>query len=371
MPMPPLDAESYPPPAPTRLIVEPGDDYGRANRHWQGIPSIARSPGGRLWVTWYTGGRREDNDNYCLIVTSGDNGENWSEPIAVVDPPGLTRAWDPCVWMCPDGRLWWTWTQSTPMPGTVWDGRGGVWAVTTETPDEPQPSWSEPRRLAHGVALNKPVFTTVGEFVLPITLWPGPEDCVPPVFPELDPIRRCGALVSSDAGETWTRHRGTDVDERIFDEPMIAEICDGTLWMLIRTRTGLAESFSMDGGVTWSRSRPSRIAGPSSRFFLGRLASGRLLLVNHLGNPHRGRSHLTAMLSEDDGVTWPHRVLLDARPQVSYPDAVESPDGTIRVVYDRGRYDEKEILMAVFTEEEVVADGVSEDSLQRVVSRLD
>ena len=45
------------------------------------------------------------------------------------------------------------------------------------------------------------------------------------------------------------------------------------------------------------------------------------------------RTHLTAFLSEDDGATWPHRLLLDER-ETSYPDAVEGSDGTLHIVHD-------------------------------------
>jgi hypothetical protein len=38
---------------------------------------------------------------------------------------------------------------------------------------------------------------------------------------------------------------------------------------------------------------------------------------------------------------------------VSYPDGVEADNGKIYVVYDRGRFTDREILMATFTEEDV------------------
>ena len=49
--------------------------------------------------------------------------------------------------------------------------------------------------------------------------------------------------------------------------------------------------------------------------------------------------------------------MLDERHPVSYPDGIQAPDGKIYVVYDHGRYPgtAREILMAVFTEEEVLA----------------
>ena len=341
---------SYKPTPAVPLNLDPGEEYASASRNWQGIPSIERAANGRLWATWYSGGQGEDSDNYALLVTSGDDGRTWSEPVAVVDPPSMTRAWDPCLWHDPLGRLWWTWTQSRPAAGQCWDGRGGVWAAVAENSGDPNPTWSEPRRIAHGVALNKPAFTSTGEWLLPVTLWWMFEQ-----FEDLEPLRKPGVVCSTDNGETWTWRGGAVFDERVFDEPMVVELPEQTLWMLVRIRTGIAESFSMDGGVSWSRGRPSRFAGPSSRFHFRRLASGRLLLVNHLGNPDRKRSHLTAMLSEDDGRTWPHRLLLDERVGVSYPDAVEGPDGVLRIVYDHSRRGEKEIYMAFLTEEDILA----------------
>ena len=43
-----------------------------------------------------------------------------------------------------------------------------------------------------------------------------------------------------------------DVPMRSFDEHMIVQKKDGTLWMLVRTFDGLGESFSSDGGFTWT-----------------------------------------------------------------------------------------------------------------------
>ena len=69
----------------------------------------------------------------------------------------------------------------------------------------------------------------------------------------------------------------------------------------------------------------------------------------------KGRSHLTAMLSEDDGQTWPYTLLLDERNDAAYPDAKEGADGYIYVTYDYERVKQREILMARFTEEDVLA----------------
>ena len=145
--------------------------------------------------------------------------------------------------------------------------------------------------------------------------------------------------------------------------------------MLTRTFDGIGESFSNDGGYTWTPGRKSHIDGPCSRFHIRRLKSGRLLMINHYqfdqridlddimrqGNVKswKGRSHLTALLSEDDGKTWPYTLLLDERNEVSYPDAKEAADGYIYVTYDWERVTQREILMARFTEEDILKGQLS------------
>ena len=71
------------------------------------------------------------------------------------------------------------------------------------------------------------------------------------------------------------------------------------------------------------------------------------------------RSHLTAFLSDDDGRTWSSGLLLDGRDAVTYPDGFEDTDKTIVITYDRNRSGEREILMARFTEEDVLRGTVT------------
>ena len=351
--------------------LAPGPEYHTQTRLWQGIPSVERTPDGVLWATWYTGGKTEDPDNYSLIVRSDDGGETWSEPVLVVDPPGKVRAFDPTLWTDPLGRLWFFWAQSYEM----FDGRVGVWMIRCDDPAAPTPQWSAPRRLANGIMLNKPTVLSTGEWLFPTALWAPSAWLTPdnPVFgahPELDGERFSAVLVTRDQGETFTVLGCADVPERVFDEHMVVECRDGSLWMLVRTIYGIGESTSLDRGLTWSPGRDSGLGGPCSRFFIRRLQSGRLLLVNHY--EFSGRNNLTALLSEDDGATWPHRLLLDARSDVSYPDGFQAPDGTLHVIYDRERYGAKEILLASFAEEDVLAgEAVSAACrLQRLVSKI-
>jgi hypothetical protein len=150
---------------------------------------------------------------------------------------------------------------------------------------------------------------------------------------------------------------------------MIVELKNGQLWMLMRSGVNyLWESFSSDKGKTWSEGKAGSISSPASRFFIRRLQSGNLLLVNHY--KFTGRSHLTAMISTDDGISWNEGLLLDERESVSYPDGVQDKDGTIWIVYDRDRLGAGEILLAKFREEDVIAgkDVSGKVRLKQVVS---
>lgn len=327
---------------PAKPEFSPGPGYSDGVRMYQGIPGIERAPNGRLWATWYGGGVTEDRNNYILLHTSGDDGKSW-QPVLVLDPdgPGSVRPFDPCLWTDPDGKLWLFWAQE------IAGNKGRVsrtFAITTTDPGSANAKWSEPRLVGKGVMMNKPVVTADGRWILPLSTW------------FADGSSR--AVVSSDHGATFAElgaARIPDAKDRNADEHMIVERKDGSLWMLVRTRYGIGESVSTDGGRTWTDVAPGSIFHPVARFFIRKLASGRLLLVRHdPPNNAKSRSHLTAFLSDDDGRTWKGGLLLDERNGPSYPDGVQAPDGSIYVIYDYLRERDKQILMAVFNEEDVL-----------------
>ena len=361
------DAIDEPALHPQQVNTSPSAGYASAWRKWQGIPTIERSPGGRLWAGWYSGGDGEGPENYVLLMTSDDDGETWGEPMLVVDPEPNVRAFDPCLWHDPDGRLWFFWAQSW----AHFDGRCGVWAVTCDDSGAARRAWSTPRWLCNGIMMNKPTVLSTGEWLLPAAVWAREwtdrmvqEGWI--MAPKEE--RKSNVICSIDHGATWERIGGADVPQRTPDEHMIVERRDGALWMLVRTSYGIGESVSCDRGRTWTPGVPTQIGGPDSRFFIRRLAGGALLLVNH--HNFTGRSHLTALVSDDDGRSWQGGLLLDEREGVSYPDGVQAEDGRIYVIYDHDRHGAREILMAVFTEDDARC-GRPVSGIARLKARID
>ena len=319
---------------------------------------IERTPKGRLWACWVAGG--DSPKAFFVLATSDDDGTTWSKPRVVVDSHSASLPADRSIlvgnlWTDPTGRLWLFFDQSMHM----FDGRAGVWASICENPDAEQPAWSAPRRIWHGVMLNKPTVLSTGEWLLPISL--DQRDGFGPykgLFRELDPWRGANVFASSDKGATWQRRGAARFPNPDWHEHMLVERRDGTLWMLTRTAKGIMQTTSADGGRTWTEpTEPTGIRHPNARFHVRRLASGKLLLVKHGDriDAHEGRVQLSAWLSDDDGRTWTGGLVLDERRGISYPDGFQAPDGTIYISYDRNRSTDGEVLLARFTEADILA----------------
>ena len=323
-------------------------------RTWQGIPGIERTAKGRVYASWFTGGPKEPSpDNTVVLSYSDDAGKTFTPPEAMGLPTNDgTRCFDPTPWIDPKGRLWYIFNRGNKdLP------KHDVWARICDDPDAAKPNWGPEFRIGYDAPftfrMNKVTVLSTGEWLMPVTLAEKPVPAWCTGYNDKQTPTLHGVGISTDEGKTWTLH-GAVKSKPWALENMITELKDGRLWMLIRTNSGvLWQSHSTDKGRTWSDGNPSSIKSPGSRFYIRRLSSGNLLLVNHY--KFTGRSHLTAQLSTDDGATWNEGLLLDERGGVSYPDGVQDKDGLIWITYDRGRGWPGEILLAKFREEDVVA----------------
>lgn len=320
---------------PAHIVISPWKQHIPATKR-QGVAGLECTTKGRLWTVY--GRDVESTRNFQVVRSSDDDGRSWSEVRLMILPREGTRAMSANVWIDPQNRLWLFWGQSAGMQ----DGRFGVWAVVCDNPDAIAPSWSAPLRIGDGILLNKPTVLTNGDWLLTSSVWKAD-----------DSIK---VYASADQGKSF-QLRGTanieNAESRGPDEPMIVERKDSSLWMMVRCH-GLAETISLDRGKTWSPVRQIAMPHPTSRFFLRRLQSGALLLVKHGGvNEKVKREKLTALISDDDGRTWQGGLMLDERNDVTYPDGMQTEDGTIRIIYDHQRTPLGEVLMATFTEEDV------------------
>lgn len=330
-------------------------------RQFQGCPTLAISKNGRIFVGWYSGGIREpDIENFNLLIYSDDDGKTWSKPILVIpsSKERYVQALDIQLFTAPDGRLFIYWIQNNVKPANVMgkDGKPlytgttvfddyiyddhvhAMWMCICENPDADHLTFSSPRCVDKGFLRCKPLVMRDGRWLL---------------FNYDQASTHYGYRLSADHGETYTHFYGAGKIPTPFDEGMAYETKNGDIRMLARTgNTGrLAESVSHDLACSWEEAKNSEIVSPSSRFYISKTPSGRILLIHN--NHPTLRTNMTIALSDDDGQTFPHFVTLDTRNQLSYPDA-DFKDGKIYLTYNCDRCGEKEILFAVFTEEDVI-----------------
>ena len=325
--------------------TSPGKEYFVFSRFWQGCPTIARTPGGRLFAGWYSGGMGEPHwENYNLLIRSDDNGMSWNQPELVISgcPEKDIVAIDIQLWLDPLGRLWLFFAKISCAPGVkpTDPDRWVTWAMTCDDPDAAELRWSEPRFIVTGFLRTQPTVLSNGDWLM----------CAYDRSSEYYCYAR-----SCDQGKSWERCHGGKRITNTFDENMILEREDHSLLMFARdSRPLLAKSECPDlAGKNWTAGEYTYHLSGCSRFFLRRLKSGRVLLIHNDSN--KSRTNLVAELSEDDGETWPFFLLLDSSSSVSYPDAVETEDGRLFIIYDCGRMSFKEIRMAQITEEDILA----------------
>ncbi len=323
---------------------------------WQGVPGIEVTDRGKKFITVYSGGADDSLESYVLLYSAKANSS--FELTAVATPDGCHKCFDSCLWIDPLGRLWFTWSV---VPDNA------VYAVLCDNPDADILIWSDERIIGHDVMKNKPTVLSNGNWLFPIAVWQKHLYTVK----NAEDAPGSYVYLSSDQGKTTARHGIASVKNRSFDEHMVVELSDSSLMMLVRTFYGIGVSYSVDGGKSWTNGVDSGLGGPTSRFCIRKLKSGNIILVTHAD--HRGNNHLTALLSTDDGKTFPHKLTLDDRDHVSYPDLKEAADGFIYIVYDRERGSEqakREILLAQITENDIISGTLSQNSrLKQVLSK--
>jgi hypothetical protein len=360
---------------PLAPILDPGPEFADAKRIWQGSGSMTISPKGRIWLSEMTGGSFEGDrtePTYVILFTSGDGGKTFQGPVAVVKSPSGKHVQDPGLWTDPRGRLWW-----------YYYANGGMVANIADDPEAAKPHFQPPFFVSQGFFINKPTVLADGAW-----LWT-PHNKIPTLG-----FKGVTVYRSQDEGKSFSfigsvnSKPGVEIQ---IGEPITVELRDGRIALFIRTVSGIRRTISADGGRTWGDfdALPGLNAVVHSRFFVSRLKSGNLLLVYNrppetpdplatkgpLVNLRqlRERTHMTAVLSEDDGVTWKGGLRLDDRDSPSYspdesphrrieklttyPDGVQTDDGSIWVSYELSRYgaDGREIVLARIHEVDVLA----------------
>lgn len=369
---------------PEYIVMHPGDEVSERHRAWQGCPTIARTKAGRLFAGWYTGGMFEPCiHNYNILMQSDDNGEHWSHPVTAIysDYENMHRNIDIQLWVDNKNRLWVMWTRSpfykNSGPATIRTEFDfsyhkeftGVEAMVCNDPDAKILVWEKPRVICGGFLRSKPIIRYNGEYVFPAYDWINQDNYI--------------LRISKDEGKTFEDVLACSKPQnKVFDETMAYEINE-RICILARTNLGYyLESHTNDDGKSWSNPCEYDKA-PSTRFYIGRISTGQLIYVRSISDTER--QGMMVCLSEDDGATWPFKLILDTRNFLSYPDVAEGENGVLYIIYDRERDNRvrlnrekwtsdaaKEILLSKITVQDIYNGMLGADSYTaRVISKAE
>lgn len=137
-------------------------------------------------------------------------------------------------------------------------------------------------------------------------------------------------------------------------QPSILKLKDGRLQVLCRTRNGkLAQSFSSDGGDTWSKVTLSDLPNNQSGTDAVTLKDGRHVLIYNdfetLPGTKKGPRTPLSLAISDDGTNWHHLMTLEDSPigQYSYPAIIQGSDGSLHCIYTwrRDRISYKRVVL--------------------------
>lgn len=359
---------------PASLMISPSENYySESERNWNGCPTVAVTNGGRIFAGWVTGGTGEPRvENYDVLYYSDDSGSTWTE-IGVIDTykngdnNKKSKANDVQLWLDSETNVLYVFYVLSGMQSNF-EKNSAVWVFTVNNPDASITEWniSEHRYCFRGLLRNNITVLSDGTWLA------APNNYMDGRFTTV--------YESSDKGATWRLRGEAYIPQALnFDETVITELSDGTLWMTVRSaRKVIYQSFSFDKGVTWTIGSESSFANPSTRFQFVRTASGALCAI--WNDSPTDRIDLKIALSRDDGATWTDPLLIyDAK--CSYPDFSIGKDGTIHIVFDTGRYkssnswkDEKQntcwgaICYIALTEDEIAKGGKLSSSRLSTVS---
>jgi predicted neuraminidase len=136
-------------------------------------------------------------------------------------------------------------------------------------------------------------------------------------------------------------------------QPSVLFHPDGSLEALCRTKQGVvAQTWSKDGGRTWSALTATDLPNPNSGTDALTLADGRQLIVyNHSGHragEAKGNRFPLDVAVSGDGTTWKHVLTLEDEPLASgyaYPAVIQTSDGRVHVTYTWNRKMIKHVVL--------------------------
>ena len=299
-----------------------------------------------LVAAWFGGTAEKHPD--VAIWSARHDGAGWSPPMEIargVQPDGRQLpTWNPVLVQFPDGPLV-LFYKVGPSPSRWWgmvtasDDRGRTWTTPARLPNGILgPIRAKPVLLDDGTLLAGSSTEDHGWQVHMERLWArdkgrGTRDEGRGTKDEEGRASASAWMAWITLPAAWTRTEALSAPDRFAAiQPTILVHSATTLQILCRTEQGvIAESWSSDGGGTWSPLKATALPNPSAGIDAVSLPGGRFLLAY---NPSSANRHTLAVSLSADGVSWSQPFVVEQGPgEYSYPAMIVTRDGLVHLTY--------------------------------------
>jgi predicted neuraminidase len=311
--------------------------------------TIVETPDG-LVAAWF-GGTAERNPDVGIFTSrrSAEREGKWSPPseAATGEQTDGRRfpTWNPVLVAIPDGPLV-LFYKVGPSPSQWW----GMVTVTDDVSAAvgnmaaklSSSGWQRPRRLPEGILgpiRAKPVLLDANTLLAGSSTedsgWRAHIEKLVWTKDEGRGTKRPASewLVRLTDRAAWTKTPALNTPEEFGAiQPTILVHSPERLQILCRTEQGvIAESWSSDGGTTWSRIKATTLPNPSAGIDVVKLTNGPFVLAY---NPSVKNRHTIALATSRDGIEWSAPVTIEEGPgEYSYPAIIQTRDGLIHLTY--------------------------------------
>ncbi|MCP1382732.1 exo-alpha-sialidase [Runella salmonicolor] len=299
--------------------------------------SIVQVGDQHLMATWF-GGTAEGKPDVTIWLSEYQKGK-WSQPKqmadGIIDANKRYPCWNPVLFKTREGKLM-LYYKIGPNPREWW----GMVRYSTNNGK----TWSAPEKLPDGMLgpiKNKPIQLANGDILHPTST----ESVTGNVW-------HVHLEKTDKNGNNWQK---ISIDNGNFGaiQPSILTYPDGRMQMLCRSRQNVVvETWSTDGGKTWSPVSATSLPNPNSGTDAVTLKNGtQILIYNPLirgSDWAKGRNKLRVAASKD-GVNWQDIYSLEdeGKGEFSYPAVIQTTDGLVHITYTHERKNVKHVVLKV------------------------
>jgi len=324
----------------SKIIMHPDDPrvqqaYLKIIRPQSHAPNLTLLANGDILCVWFAGSKEGRSGVGIALSRLPHQAKIWSDPSMITYQEGYSHQ-NPVLFYHPDQKKLYLWHTSQE------DGMGqcnsNVYQLTT-TDLTGQTGWSDPVKIFNkpGSFLKANPILTDEKVLLPVYYTPGPNKTH---YSGIKFISR------NNLNGKW-KEITYKVSTLMMVQPYLIKVKDAyQIYYRDRKSKFILQSIS-DDGKNWSDPVQTSIRNNNCGICALTLKDGRIMIVGNNINTSRSRSPLNIFVSQDDGKTFQMKKRIEPELSIpkdhgkdaeySYPNAVQSNDGMIHLVYTYNR----------------------------------